>query len=55
MRDRFRFGWMSWPIPKLRVFFSMRGFFGAFFDPAPAFDWGNGAGAAFFPALGGYH
>jgi hypothetical protein len=29
--------------------------FGAFFDPAPAFDWGNGAGAAFFPALGGYH
>ena len=29
--------------------------FGAFFDPAPAFDWGNGAGAAFFPVLGGCH
>jgi hypothetical protein len=28
---------------------------GPFLDPAPAFDWGNGAGAAFFPALGGYH
>lgn len=21
----------------------------------PALDWGNGAGAAFFPDLGGYH
>lgn len=29
--------------------------FGAFLDPAPAFDWGNGAGAAFFPDFGGYH
>jgi len=28
---------------------------GPFLDPVPAFDWGNGAGAAFFPALGGYH
>ena len=29
--------------------------FGAFLEPAPARDAGNGAGAAFFPALGGYH
>lgn len=29
--------------------------FGAFLDPAPALDWGNGAGAAFFPDFGGYH
>ncbi|TGO15178.1 hypothetical protein BTUL_0043g00310 [Botrytis tulipae] len=27
----------------------------AFFDPAPALDWGNGAGAAFFPDFGGCH
>src|SRR6478609_8774983 len=26
MRDRLRLGWMSWPIPKLRDRFSMRGF-----------------------------
>jgi hypothetical protein len=32
---------MSCPIPKLRVFFSIRGFFGAFLDPAPAFGLGE--------------
>jgi hypothetical protein len=30
--------------------------FACFFDPAPALEAGNGAGAAFLPeALGGYH
>jgi hypothetical protein len=35
--------------------FEIRHTLGPFLDPAPALDAGNGAGAAFFPDLGGYH
>lgn len=67
MRPRLRWGWMSWPIPKFLGRFSRRGFcdqlepeksFREVFQRTlaafllPAFPWGKGAGAVFFP-LGG--
>merc|ERR1711937_175398 len=51
MRETLRLGWMSWPIPKLRGRFSIKGFLGPFL--LPALPWGNGAAATFLPDLGG--